>query len=246
MPWAPTYTMNRSTHTGYLDVNYTGLATGPAAAAIARFGLITVSWMLDVCHSARAPAGGAGACANAHTDSSLRAQAAAFKQRNPAARVLVYRNCALGLSPYAEQCAKMHAPEFKSWWLRENDTALHPVLNSAVDPTDGGRLCGSPAVPGAGWIQDQYLLDYRIPRRSSGVWTTSKGWWAAPRTGSGSMTRMRSTSTRTRRPVTRPRRLRRSTPGSTPLPTAPSVSWPASGNGSTISQQATHRSESVC
>ena len=67
--------MNRSTYTGYMDVNNSGLANSTRAAGIVRHGLITLSWMQDICHNARIDPS-KGKCTYAHTDDSLREQAA--------------------------------------------------------------------------------------------------------------------------------------------------------------------------
>jgi hypothetical protein len=162
--WAPTYSMNRSTYSGYMDLNYTGLANSTVLAAAARYGLVTVSWSQDICANARV-ASPKSACSFAHADDSLRAQAARIHAASPETRVLVYRNCALGMSTYGEQCKRMYDPNFAPWWLRDHDTATGAFLNSAVDPTKGdgdngqkGSLCPGPKVER---IQDQYLLDYR-------------------------------------------------------------------------------------
>eukprot|EP01050_Picozoa_sp_SAG11_P004927 SAG11_NODE_328_length_10690_cov_25.464357_4_plen_928_part_00 len=162
--WAPTYSMSRSTYTGYLDLNYSGLANSTVLAAASRYGLVTVSWNQDICHNARVSSP-RSACAFAHADGSLRAQAARIRALNPTTRVLLYRNCALGMSTYGEQCRKMYDPAFARWWLRSHDSKTGPFLNSGIDPTKGdgdngqrGSICPGPP---AQRKQDQYLLDYR-------------------------------------------------------------------------------------
>ena len=162
--WAPTYAMNRSTYSGYLDLNYTGLANSTVLAAAARYGLVTVSWNQNICSNTRV-ASPKSTCAFAHADDSLRAQADRIHAASPSTRVLVYRNCALGMSTYGEQCKKMYDPKYAAWWLRDNDIATGAFLNSAIDPTKGdgdngqnGSLCPGPKTE---HIQDQYLLDFR-------------------------------------------------------------------------------------
>eukprot|EP01052_Picozoa_sp_SAG31_P018107 SAG31_NODE_1268_length_9068_cov_6.241164_8_plen_1170_part_00 len=162
--WAPTYSMNRSTYTGYLDLNYSGLANSTVLGAASRYGLVTVSWNQDICHNARVSSP-RSACAFAHADGSLRAQAARIRALSPTTRVLLYRNCALGMSTYGEQCRKMYDPAFARWWLRSHDSKTGPVLNSGIDPTKGdgdngqrGSICPGPP---AQRKQDQYLLDFR-------------------------------------------------------------------------------------
>jgi hypothetical protein len=166
--WVPNYAMNASTYSGYINADYTGLAAGEEAVAIARHGLITLSWMQDICHNSRntTPPG----CQYAHTDESLRQQAALLKRLNPSARVLVYRNCALGLSSYAGSCVKMYDSRWESWWLRAGNSASGSILKDSIDPTEGVRAdrtafnCteGIAWQPG-GHLLDQYLWDYRLP-----------------------------------------------------------------------------------
>ncbi len=159
--------MNASTYSGYLNADYTGLATGAEAAAIARHGLITLSWMQDICDNARNTT--PPSCQYARADESLRQQATALKRLNPAARVLVYRNCALGLSTYAGSCTKMYDARWRSWWLRAGDTASGAILNDPIDPTEGVRAdrtafnCTSGAWQPGRHLMDQYLWDYRLP-----------------------------------------------------------------------------------
>ena len=135
--WPPSYAMNASVYSGYLNADYHGLAEPAKAAAIARHGLITLSWMQDICHNSRNTT--PPSCRYAHADDSLRRQAAALKRLNPGARVLIYRNCALGLSPYGESCAKMYGEQWQSWWLRADDTPSGAILNDPIDPTQGVR-----------------------------------------------------------------------------------------------------------
>jgi hypothetical protein len=166
--WPPNYAMNASTYSGYLNADYTGLAADVEAAAIARHGLITLSWMQDICHNSRNTT--PPSCQYAHTDESLRQQAAALKRLNPTARVLVYRNCALGLSSYAESCIKMYDTRWQSWWLRTGDSPSGAILRDSIDPTEGVRADRTAfnCTPGVAWqagrhLLDQYLWDYRLP-----------------------------------------------------------------------------------
>ena len=73
--------MNRSTYTGYVDLSYTGMANSTLAAEAARHGLVTVSWMIDICDNARwnQPSTPENVCQFGHTDESLREQARLLK-----------------------------------------------------------------------------------------------------------------------------------------------------------------------
>lgn len=163
--WPANYAMNASVYSGYLNAAYLRQADEAEAAAIARHGLITLSWMQDICHNTRNTT--PPSCRYAHADDSLRQQAAALRRLNPSARVLIYRNCALGLSSYGEQCKKMYDKQQAAWWLRAGDTPSGAILNDGIDPTQGARAdraafnC-SPGGPGL-HLMDQYLWDYRRP-----------------------------------------------------------------------------------
>ena len=76
--WPPTYQMNRSTYSGYMDLNYTGLANAELAANVTKHGLITISWMTDICHNSVSEDND-NPCETAHTDDTLRTQAAQLK-----------------------------------------------------------------------------------------------------------------------------------------------------------------------
>ena len=162
--------MNRSTYTGYLDLSYIGMANSTVLAAVSKYGLVTVSWNQDICHNALV-ASPKSACTFAHADDSLRAQAARIRAVSPTTRVLLYRNCALGMSTYGEQCAKMYDEAYAPWWLRARDSAQGVFLNSAIDPTKGdgdngqkgASICPAPThnTTQQQHTQDQYLLDYR-------------------------------------------------------------------------------------
>ena len=162
--WEPTYAMNRSTYTGYVDLNYTGVANDTLARAAARHGLVTISWMTNICNNARIPLPTTpnNTCLYSHTDESLREQARLLKSLRPSTRVLVYRNCALALTIYGEQCAKMYDPSYSSWWLRENDTATHPILDQWIDPTKlTFHLATCARQPNTTHRMHQFLLDFR-------------------------------------------------------------------------------------
>eukprot|EP01052_Picozoa_sp_SAG31_P027422 SAG31_NODE_2567_length_5464_cov_2.804660_4_plen_184_part_00 len=93
--------------------------------------------MQDICHNSRNTT--PPTCRYAHAEDSLQQQVIALKRINPAARVFVYRNCALGLSTYGNSCAKMYGEATANWWLRVGDVKTAAVLNDPIDPTAGVR-----------------------------------------------------------------------------------------------------------
>ena len=156
--WPPTYNLSLSTMT-FPDGNHSGLDQGARLALEARYGLISFGWEMGICQNA-IPSSPKGACTHSHTEYSLDENVRNIKAINPLARVILYRNTELGLSPYGDQCAKMYDPKFKGYWLQDK---AGNILN---DPAHPGEFVPCPDL--SSLVQDQYFTDFR--NKSAADW----------------------------------------------------------------------------
>ena len=130
--WPATWNLSRSTMT-FPDGNHSGFANVERAALDARYGLVVYGWELRVCLNAVVSSPTA-ACSNSAAEWSMDEQARRVKAINPLTRVFHYRNTMQALSPFHDQCLKMHDSSYGGYFLRQADCATGPPINRVADP----------------------------------------------------------------------------------------------------------------
>ena len=150
--------MNRSTCT-FPPGNHTGFDNPSRVAVLARYGLVTLSWQTRICVNAQVSSDPDTPCAHAQAECGLDAQARRIKQINPHTRVLVYRNTELGMSSFAQQCAKMYDSRYRGYWLRDAQDGR--PYNEPAHQNQFGTCLSSQNRTGVGLRQDQYFRDFR-------------------------------------------------------------------------------------
>jgi hypothetical protein len=148
------------------DGNHSGFANDERAALDARYGLVVYGWELRVCLNAVVSSPTA-ACSNSAAEWSMDEQARRVKAINPLTRVFHYRNTMQALSPFRDQCLKMHDASYGGFFLRQADRATGPPINRVADPRSL-EPCQPSILPrgcrlpwGCRAIQmDQYVTDF--------------------------------------------------------------------------------------